>query len=154
MSRYKIDGGAAETDGAGTINGWAIATMAALRKAAAFTLMVHELNPQIVSEWLAGMSLVERARTLNRIAHDLTICTREFEAATQPFKDPAIAIKRLIGLSELQHQLSAQIGHYMDGEEVKVYPINVFAQILFEKAIQYQILPFLSGAINRVKTGM
>lgn len=95
----------------------------------------------------------ERARTLNRIAHCLTICTREFEAATEPFKDPAIVIKRLIGLSELQHQLSAQIGHYMDGEEIKVYPIDVFAKILFEKATYYQILPFLTGAINRIKTG-
>jgi hypothetical protein len=79
--------------------------------------MVNELNPKILGEWLAGMSLPERARTLNRISHDLTICTREFEAATEPFKDPAIVIKRLIGLSELQHQLSAQIGHYMDGED-------------------------------------
>jgi hypothetical protein len=62
-------------------------------------------------------------------------------------------VKRLIGLSELQHQLSAQIGHYLDGEEVKVYPVDVFAEILFEKATAYQVLPFLSGAINRVKTG-
>jgi hypothetical protein len=116
--------------------------------------MADEVNPQILGEWLAGMSLPERARTLNRIAHDLTICTREFEAATQPFKDPAIVIRRLIGLSELQHHLSSQIGHYMDGEEIKVYPIDVFAQILFEKAIQYQILPSLKGAINRVRTGM
>jgi hypothetical protein len=84
--------------------------------------VVDKLNPQILSEWLAGMSLPERARTLNRIAHCLTICTREFEAATEPFRDPAIVIKKLIGLSELQHQLSAQIGHYMDGEETKVYP--------------------------------
>ena len=62
-------------------------------------------------------------------------------------------IKRLIGLSELQHQLSAQIGHYLDGEEIKVYPIDVFAQILFEKATYYQILFFLRGAIYQVKTG-
>jgi len=116
--------------------------------------MIDELNPQILGHWLAGMSLPERARTLNRIAHDLTTCTREFEAATEPFKDPPIVIKRLIGLSELQHHLSSQIGHYMDGEEIKVYPIDVFAQILFEKAIHYQILPLLKGAINRVKTGM
>jgi hypothetical protein len=115
--------------------------------------MVDELNPQTLSEWLAGMSLPERARTLNRIAHSLTICTRDFEAATQPFKEPATVIKRLIGLSELQHQLSAQIGHYMDGEEDKVYPIDVFAKILFEKATYHQVLPFLSGAIIQVKTG-
>jgi hypothetical protein len=114
--------------------------------------MVDELNPQVVSEWLTGMSLPERARTLNRIAHDLTICTREFEAVREPFKNPALVIKMLIGLSELQHQLSAQIGHYMDGEEVKVYPVDVFVQILFEKASQYQVLPFLRGAIGRMKT--
>lgn len=113
--------------------------------------MVDELTPQILSEWLTGMSLPERARILNRIAHDLTICTREFEAVTEPFKDPAIVIKMLIGLSELQHQLSAQMGHYMDGEEVKVYPMDVFAEILFEKARHYQILPFLTGAISRIK---
>jgi len=114
--------------------------------------MIDELNPQILSDWLAGMSLPERARILNRIAHDLTICTREFEAATQPFEHPTIVIKMLIGLSELQHQFSAQIGHYMDGEEVKVYPIDVFAKILFEKATRYQILPFLRGTISRIRT--
>lgn len=104
--------------------------------------MVDEPNPQTLSEWLTGMSLPERARALNAIAHCLTICTRQFEAATQPFKEPSIVIKRLIGLSELQHQLSAQIGHYMDGEEIKAYPIDVFAKILFEEATYYQILPF------------
>ena len=127
--------------------------MAAKQKVAILMVMVDELNPQVLSEWLAGMPLPARARTLNRIAHSLTICAREFEAATQPFKDPARVIKRLIGLSELQHQLSAQIGHYMDGEEIKVYPIDVFAKILFEKATQYQVLPFLRGVINWVKTG-
>jgi hypothetical protein len=147
------------TDAVFAVDAWfqlvvVIATMAAVREAAGLTVMVDQLNPQVLSEWLAGMSLPERARALNRIAHGLTICTREFEAATQPFKDPALVIKRLIGLSELQHQLSAQIGHYMDGEEIKVYPMDVFAQILFEKAIQYQILPFLRGAVNRIKTGM
>ena len=111
------------------------------------------MNPQILSEWLQGMSLPERARTLNRIAHDLTICTREFEAAAKPFRDPTIVIKKLIGLSELQHQLSAQIGHYMDREEIKVYPTDVFAQILFEKATYYQVLFFLTGAIYRIKAG-
>jgi len=96
--------------------------------------MNGEINPQIVGEWLAGTPLHERARAINRIAYNLTICAREFEAAPQPFKDPALVIKRLIGLSELQHQLSQQIGHYMDGEEVKVYPVDVFAQILFESS--------------------
>ncbi len=62
-----------------------------------------------------------------------------------------MVIKMLIGLSELQHQLSQQIGHYLAREEIKVYPIDVFAQILFEKANQYQIQPFLTGAINRIK---
>ena len=114
--------------------------------------MVDELNPQILSEWLARMALPERARILNRIAYDLTICTREFEAVTEPFKNPALVIKMLIGLSELQHQLSGQIGHYMDGKELKVYPIDIFANILFEKATHYQILPFLMRAISRIKT--
>jgi hypothetical protein len=41
----------------------------------------------------------------------------------------------------------------MDGEEIKVYPIDVFAKILFEKATSYQILPFLRGAINSIRRG-
>jgi hypothetical protein len=45
-------------------------------------LTIDELNPQILSEWLAGVSLPEGARILNRVAHTLTIFTREFEAAT------------------------------------------------------------------------
>ena len=116
--------------------------------------MADEINPQILGGWLAGMSLPERARNLNTISYHLTVCAREFEAATKPFKDPTLVIKMLIGLSELQHQLSQQIGHYLDGEEIKVYPIDVFAQILFEKANQYQILPFLMGTLNRMKARM
>jgi hypothetical protein len=103
------------------------------------------------SEWLGGMPLPERARTLIQMADELTICSREFEAAPQQFKDSAIVIKKLIGLSQLQHQLSAQVGHYMDREEITVYPIDVIAKILFEKATYYQILPFLRGAISRTK---
>lgn len=69
-------------------------------------LMVDELNPRILSEWLAGMPLPERARTLNRIAHDLTICTRDDmhtrvrgrHSATQ---GPGLVIKGLVALSEL-----------------------------------------------------
>lgn len=50
--------------------------------------MADEINPQMLGEWLAGMSLPERTRNLNRMSYHLTVCTREFEAATQPFKDP------------------------------------------------------------------
>ena len=55
--------------------------------------MADEINPGILGEWLAAMSLPERARTLNKIGYNLTICAREFEAANQPFKDPAAVIK-------------------------------------------------------------
>ena len=116
--------------------------------------MVDELNPQKLSEWLAGMSLPEGARALNRIAHYLTICTREFEAATQPFKDPSIVIKELIGLSELQLQLSAYIGLYLDAEEIKVDPMDVFAQILFEKATYYQIASQAYSSSPGYETGL
>ena len=67
--------------------------MAAVRNAAGLTFMGDELNPQILSEWLAGMSLPERERVLNRIAHSLTICAREFEAAAPtPSASPAGAV--------------------------------------------------------------
>jgi hypothetical protein len=43
---------------------------------------------------------------------------------------------------------------YRGGEEIKVYPIDVLAKILFEKATQYQILPFLRGVTIRIKMKM
>src|SRR5690349_12386623 len=49
-----------------------------------FMPMADEINPRMLGEWLAGMSLPERARNLNRISYDLTVCAREFEAVTQP----------------------------------------------------------------------
>ena len=113
--------------------------------------MNSEITPQILSEWLAEMPLPQRARAINLIAYYLTICARDFEIAPKPLKNPELAIRMLIGISELQHQLLQQIGHYMDGEEVKVYPIDVFAAILFEKATAYQIVPFLKTAIHYVK---
>jgi hypothetical protein len=58
-------------------------------------------------------------------------------------------------LSFVGHDFSSPTGRAVatDGEEIKVYPIDVFAKILFEKATYYQLLPFLRGAINWVKTG-
>jgi hypothetical protein len=105
-----------------------------------------------LSEWLSELSLQDRAQKLNRVSHNLTICAREFQLP--PFaEDSRSAVKRLLGINELQHKISAQIGHYLHGEAIKVYPVEVFSEILFEIAAQYEILPMLKGAIQHAKTG-
>ena len=114
---------------------------------------MNPMNPQFLADWLAGLSLPERTRVLDSIMYDLTICTRDFQLPSAASEDKSSVIQKLIGFNELYHQLSAQIGHYLDGEEKNVYPVDVFSRILFEKATYYQILPSLVSSITHAKTG-
>jgi hypothetical protein len=108
-------------------------------------------NPGILIEWLALLPLKERAQKLNQISHNLTICARD--VAATPSADKSIIVDKLLGLSELHHKLSAQIGHYYAGEETEVYPVDVFCRILFNVAAKHEIVSLLNGAINYAKTG-
>ena len=108
-------------------------------------------NPEILIEWLALLPLREREQKLNQISHNLTICARDVAASASA--DKSIIVNKLLGLSELHHKLSAQIGHYYAGEETKVYPVDVFCRILYNVAAKHEMVSLLNGAINYAKTG-
>lgn len=110
------------------------------------------MNSQFLTDWLASLPLSERTRALDFIMYDLTICARDFLRPEAGSEDKARVIQKLLGFNELYHQLSQQIGHYLDGEEEKVYPVDVFSQILFDKATHYEILSSLTSSITHAKT--
>ncbi len=111
-------------------------------------LWLTKSNPRTLGEWLVGMSLPERARNLRRISYDLTVCARRvrgchptIQTPRHGHKDAKFSSQRFVSIS-----FPNTLGHYTDGEEIKVYPIDVFAQILFEKATQLNILIFSKGS--------
>jgi len=78
-----------------------------------------------VSNWLAALPVMERARKLSKISHNLTIYAREFQLLPTSSEGKTEVIKKLLGLSELHHKLSAQVVHYCAGEEKAIYPEEV-----------------------------
>jgi hypothetical protein len=106
------------------------------------------MNAETVTQWLNALSLAERAKSLNLVSFRLTIHAREYG---QPSTDQSSAAKKLLGINELQHKLLSQAGHYLDGEEKKVYPVDVFSQILLETADQHGTTSALAAAIEYAK---
>lgn len=111
------------------------------------------MNSQFLTEWLASLPLAQKAQALDSIMYDLTVCARDFLRPEAASEDKSRVIQKLLGFNELYHQLSQQIGHYLDGEEENVYPVDVFSQILFDKAAQYGIQASLTSSITHARTG-
>jgi hypothetical protein len=109
------------------------------------------MNTRPLDDWLTGLNLPDRAKVLARIAHALTLYARDLYFSPAAGKDKAAIAKELLGFSELQHKLTSQILHYLDGEQVKVYPVDVFNRILIEKAAEYEITPQLVASIRLVR---
>ncbi len=105
------------------------------------------MNAELLSQWLVGLPSAARAKALVRVGFELTIYAREYGAASHETKDDSLG-RKLIGINELQHKLLSQAGLYSDGEENKVYPANVFSQVLFQTAAQYGISTALVGAVG------
>ena len=110
----------------------------------------YQMNSQILDEWLTIFPLLERAKALNLVNYQLTIYAREYGLLTAD-SDKEMAMKKLLGISELSHKLTSQIGHYMNGYETDIYPVNVFCQILFDVANQYNVTGALRGSIISVQ---
>jgi len=107
------------------------------------------MNSQPLAEWLTGLSMAERAKALNLLSYMLTVYAREYNL---PSADSGPAtVRKLIGMNELHHKISSQIGHYLDGDESKAYPVDVFGQILLETAGHYDIASILNVAIKSTK---
>ena len=112
------------------------------------------MNAESVNRWLEGLPLRERAKLLSLIAYQLTVQARRFyRFPPHSVSNPPLDGEKLAGINELQHQLISQAGHYWDGEERKVYPIDVFSRILFEVAAQHGVTSDLAAAVKYVQEG-
>jgi hypothetical protein len=108
------------------------------------------MNAEQLEEWLTVLPLLERAKTLNLVSFKLNIYAREYGLLSAD-SDKEMAMRKLLGISELNHKLTSQIGHYINGDEAKIYPLNVFCQILFDVANQYNVTGALKGSIGSVQ---
>ena len=109
------------------------------------------MTPTLFSEYLSSLTLNERARFLIRIASELTIYAREYGATSAGAENSSSRLKKLTGFNELQHKILGQASLYLDGEREKVYPVDVFTQIVFQAAEYYEIAPDLATAIQYVQ---
>jgi hypothetical protein len=108
------------------------------------------MNEEFLTSWLTSLSVAKRGRILNQVAYELTISARHWYVPGAEATTPEGANK-LPGLNELQHQLLAQAGHYLDNEEVKVYPLDVFSKVVLQMAAHYGIASDLTTAIRYVQ---
>jgi hypothetical protein len=92
------------------------------------------MNPESVAQWLNALSLVERTKALNLVGFRLTTHARDYGVASVEAIGESSALRKLVGMNELQHKLLSQTGHYLDDQERRAYPVNVFSQILFQTA--------------------
>jgi hypothetical protein len=60
--------------------------------------------------------------------------------------DCARLVKRLMGSNELQHHISSELRHHLEGDPDR-YPDEVLLNILFEKAHHYELSDELQQAL-------
>jgi hypothetical protein len=109
------------------------------------------MSPDALAQWLAPLSLVERAKALTLISSWLTIYGRDYGIASVKDLGESLALRKLVGINELQHKLLSQTGNYLNGEDRKVYPVDVFSRILFEVADRYAVRSALIGAMKHAQ---
>jgi hypothetical protein len=88
-----------------------------------------------VIQQYASVADANKASFLLTLSHQLTVQGRSFYDAGVSDSD---ARKKLTGLNELQHHLSAEAGHHTRSNP-KRYPNDVLIKILEEKAAFYGI---------------
>ncbi len=109
------------------------------------------MNPESLAQWLAALSLQARAKALNLLSYELTVRAREYGIASVKAIGEPSALRKMVGINELQHKLVSQAGHYLDGDERTAYPVDVLSRSLFESADHYGISPALIAAIKRAR---
>jgi len=100
-------------------------------------------------QWLAGLTLIERARALNIVSYMLTIHAREYGL---PESEQTASAKKLLGLNDLQHKILSQTVHYLDGEERLASSVGPFCKVLTETAAYHGISAPLGAAISFAKS--
>jgi hypothetical protein len=92
------------------------------------------VNAETLTVWLGALPLAQRAKFLVGVAFQLTIYAREYAVDPESSGDGRLWLKRLRGHNELQRKILSQAGHYLDGEQVKVFSVDAFSRIIFEIA--------------------
>ena len=94
-----------------------------------------------------ALSATEQVYLLAWWSHNLTVAARAEYVPDGP-TDPTNSVRRLIAFNELQHQLSAQLGHLLD--DSTRYPDDVFITGVLERAQRGQCLPEVVWAFQQV----
>ena len=98
------------------------------------------------SEFLQMYAVLDspaKARFLAVLSNQLTIFMRE---EYDESADCARRVKRLMGANELQHHISSELRHHLEGDPDR-YPDEVLLNILFEKANHYELSNELQQAL-------
>ena len=103
----------------------------------------------LLNQWIAGLSSTQRIQALAFISQYLTICAREYQPGHT--LDDKTIIKKLLGISELQHKIADEIISYNGGNS-GVFPPDVLSKVFFEIAAQYEVTYFLDAAIGFAKS--
>jgi hypothetical protein len=109
------------------------------------------MNPEALVQWLSPLPLAERARALTLVGSWLTIYARDYGVASVKDIGESSALRKLVGINELHHKLLSQVGTYLNGDEGKAYPVDVFSRILFQVAEQHGISSALTAAIKHAQ---
>ena len=91
----------------------------------------------------AALDSPAKARFLAVLSNQLTIFMRE---EYDESADCARRVKRLMGANELQHNISSELRHHLEGDPDR-YPDEVLLSILLEKADNYELSNQLQQAL-------
>jgi hypothetical protein len=106
------------------------------------------MNAKSLADWLSVLSIEERIRALALIYADLTVSARALFVPELTHNAPIeLVIGKLKGLNELHHRISGQLASYANNP-AKAYPVEVFSNVIFETASEYNVSAFLSTAIE------
>ena len=99
-----------------------------------------------VKEFLSVQPVTRKIYTLAKLAHELTVCARAVYPGQVTEK---ISSHRLAGLNEMQHTITGQL-RGLSNDSGKIYPEEVFVNILFETARIADLMTQLEWSFNRI----
>src|SRR5262249_32730112 len=108
------------------------------------------MNTQQFAQWLAGMPVSERIKSLALIYSLITINTREFFLPGAMKGKEQVVMRMLQGVNELHHTLANWLVNYLEDAR-KAFPFETLSQQLSQIANQYQLEGWLTSAIERAQ---
>lgn len=107
------------------------------------------MDTQKFAEWLAGMPVSERIRTLAMIYSVLTINTREFFLPDAKRGKEQVALRMLQGINEIHHTLANWLVNYVEDAR-KAFPVETLSQQISQIANHYHLERWVWSAIEHV----